>query len=95
MNKMNKYETIMVVSVKNGEEAANSIIEKFKALIAENGTIESVDDWGKKRLAYDINYESEGHYVLINFESKPEFTAELDRVYKITEGLLRSIIVAK
>ena len=92
---MNKYETIMVVSVKNGDEAANSTIEKFKNLIAENGTVESVDDWGKRKLAYDINYESEGHYVLVNFESKPEFTAELDRVYKITEDVLRSIIVAK
>lgn len=89
------YETIMVISLKNGEEAANAIAEKFKALIADNGTVESVDEWGKRRLAYDINYESEGLYLLVNFSAQPEFAAELDRVYKITDGVLRTLIIAK
>ena len=95
MNKLNSYETIMVISTKNGEETTTATIEKFKTLIGENGTIDSVDDWGKRRLAYDINYETEGHYVLVTFTADPAFCAELDRVYKITDGVLRSLIIAK
>ena len=95
MSAVNKYETVMVISTSVSEEATAALIEKFKTLIEENGTIDAIDDWGKKRLAYPINDEVEGHYVLINFASAPEFPTELDRVYKITEGLLRSLIVAK
>lgn len=95
MSKVCNYETVMVISTKNGEEATTATIEKFKALIADNGTVESVDDWGKRRLAYEINDESEGHYVLVNFAAATEFCAELDRVYKITDGVLRSLIIAK
>ena len=96
MSKPNaSYETVMVITTKDGEEATTSIIEKFKALIESNGTIESVDDWGKRRLAYEIQDQLEGHYVLVNFTCPPEFPAELDRVYKITDGILRSLSVAK
>ena len=91
----NKYETVLVVSTKLGEEGNAEMVERFKTLIANNGTVESVDDWGKRRLAYLINKESEGYYTLINFESTPDFTAELDRRYKITDGILRSIIIKK
>ena len=91
----NKYETVFVVSAKLGEEGAAALVEKFKARIARNGTVESVDDWGKRRFAYLINKESEGYYTLINFESTPDYVAELDRRFKITEGVLRSIIVKK
>lgn len=89
------YETIMVITTKNGEDATAALVEKFKTLIEQNGTIESVDDWGKRRLAYEIQDEVEGYYVLVNFTCPPEFPAELDRVYKITDGVLRSLIVAK
>ncbi len=68
--------------------------DKFKNLIAANGTIDSVDDWGKKRLAYPINDETEGVYTVISFTSEPDFPAELDRVFKITEGVLRSMTLA-
>lgn len=96
MSKPNaSYETIMVISTKNGEEATAAVIDKFKKLIEDNGTIDSVDDWGKRRLAYEIMDEVEGHYVLVNFTCQPDFPAELDRVYKITDGVLRSLIVAK
>ena len=91
----NKYEAMMVFSVLNGEEATNALVEKFKALVAENGTIENVDDWGKRRLAYPINDEVEGYYIIVNFESNPEFPAELDRVAKITDGVLRTMVIAK
>lgn len=89
------YETVMVLSVKNGDEAVQALVEKFKALIEKNATLQSIDEWGKRKLAYLINKESEGYYVLINFESEAEFPAELDRIYKITDGVLRSIIIKK
>lgn len=91
----NKYEAMMVFSVLNGDEATTALVEKFKALVAENGTIENVDDWGKRRLAYPINDEVEGYYIIVNFESNPEFPAELDRVAKITDGVLRTMVIAK
>jgi len=86
---MAKYETMLVTTATLDEEATAALVGKFKSLIEANGTIDSVEDWGKRRLAYPINKENEGVYTLINF------TAELDRVYKITDGVLRSMIVAK
>ena len=91
---MAKYETMMVTTANLDEEASNALINKFKNLIAANGTIDSVDGWGKKRLAYPINDETEGVYTVINFTSEPDFPAELDRVFKITEGVLRSMTLA-
>ena len=91
----NLYETVIVTSAKLGEEGSAELVNKFKALIAEHGTVESVDDWGKRRFAYPIQKQTEGYYTLINFESNPEFTAELDRRYQITDGILRTIIVKR
>lgn len=90
----NNYETMLVFSVANGEEGAQELLAKFKDLIEKNGTLESIDEWGKRRLAYPINDMAEGYYVLMNCECKPELPAELDRVFKITEGILRSLIIA-
>ena len=92
-----KYETIFVLSTKTYDDAAiETVTEKFKNLITDNGgEIESVDVWGKRRLAYPINYENEGFYVLVNFSAPAEFPRELERVYGITDGVLRSIVVAK
>ena len=92
---INSYETVFVASMNLGEEGIAALIAKFKDLIAENGTLESVDEWGKRRLAYPIMKQPEGYYTLINFKSTPEFTAELDRIYNITDGVLRSMIVKK
>ena len=90
-----KYETVFIVNPTIGDEAVASVVEKFKSLIEANGTIETVDDWGKRRLAYPIEDETEGVYTVIKFTSEPDFPAELDRNYRITEGVLRSIIVAE
>lgn len=92
---MSKYETVAVFSVKAGEEKAKELVEKFKALIESNGTMEAVDEWGMRKLAYPINYETEGYYVLYTYESDVDFPAELDRVFNITDGVLRSLIVAR
>ena len=91
---MQKYESMVVISTKQDEEAIKGLVEKFSSLISANGTLVSVDEWGKRKLAYMINKETEGYYVLYTFEAKPEFPAELSRRLKITEGLLRSMIIA-
>ena len=75
--------------------AFDNAIEKFKALVETQGTVAAIDDWGKRRLAYPINDLNEGHYVLMTFTSAPELPAELDRVLKITEGVIRSMIICK
>ena len=92
---MSNYETVMVFSLKEGEEKAKALVEKFQALIEANGTLDSVDEWGQRRLAYAINYETEGYYVLYNFSADVAFPAELDRVANITDGVLRTMIIAK
>ncbi|PWM25861.1 MAG: 30S ribosomal protein S6 [Oscillospiraceae bacterium] len=92
---MANYETVAIFNVQVGEEGLAALTEKFKALISANGTITNVEEWGKRRLAYPIQDETEGHYLFVEFTSAPEFPAELDRIYKITDGVLRSLIVAK
>lgn len=95
MSMVNSYETVMVFSVKNGEEATTALVEKFKDMIAKNGNIENVDEWGKRRLAYQINYETEGYYIVVNYTAGPDFVAELNRVLNITDGVLRYLTVNK
>ncbi|MBQ4145755.1 MAG: 30S ribosomal protein S6 [Clostridia bacterium] len=92
---INKYETIFVVDATKTEEEITSLVEKFKSLIEKHGEIESIDEWGKRRLAYAINDLTEGYYVLVNFKSKPDFPAELERVYGITDGIIRDIVIRR
>lgn len=93
--KTQSYETLFVVDLTNGEEAVKNMIEKFKTLISSEGEITNVNEWGKRRLAYPINDMTEGYYVLIDFTAPTTFTVELERVFNITEGIMRSIVVAK
>ncbi|MCH5205516.1 MAG: 30S ribosomal protein S6 [Oscillospiraceae bacterium] len=88
-----KYEAVIVFSLKKDEEQIKALTEKFSELIKANGTLTNVDEWGKRKLAYEINYEAEGYYVLYNFESKPDFPMELERIINITDGVLRSVVV--
>lgn len=92
-NIRNTYEVLFALSLKNGEETAQATAEKIKTLIEDNAEIVAVDVWGKRRLAYPINYEKEGYYVLIYFRSAPDFTKELTRVLGITEDALRYIVL--
>ncbi|OJU12327.1 MAG: 30S ribosomal protein S6 [Clostridiales bacterium 43-6] len=92
---INTYETVMVFSLKSSEEGIKELKDKFVSLIEKNGTIISVDEWGKRRLAYLIDDENEGYYVLVNFTSEPTFITELERIYKITDGVLRNIVIKK
>ena len=91
----NNYETIMIVNSNLEEAAIKDTIAKISALISEHGTVESTEEWGKKRLAYPIKKQNEGYYVLINFSSNPEFINELDRIYNITDEVIKHIIVKK
>ena len=91
----NAYETVVVISAKLGEEAISELVQKFNELIEKNAKLDKVDEWGKRKLAYEINKETEGYYVLFEFTSETSFPAELDRIYKITDGILRSLIIKK
>ena len=86
------YEVMYIVDLDKGEEGVAAIVEKFKALIEENGTITEMEEMGKRKLAYLINDKPEGYYVLVKFTSAPDFPAELDRIMKITDGIMRSLI---
>ncbi len=88
-----KYEAMVVFSVKNGEEQVQNLVAKFTDLIKANGELTNVDEWGKRKLAYPINYESDGYYVVYNFTSKTDFPAEFERIVSITDGVLRSMVV--
>ena len=91
----NKYEAAIVLSVAQGEDFTTALKEKFNDLIAKNGNIVNVDEWGKRRLAYLINDEAEGFYIFFTFESEPSFPAELERIAKITDGVLRVMVIKK
>lgn len=92
---LRKYESIFIVNPELDEEATKSIIDKIKNLVESKAELENIDEWGKRKLAYQINYHSEGYYVLMHFVAKPEFIQELDRVYKITEEIIKYIIVKR
>ena len=93
--KICSYETLFAVSGNLVEEDAKAVIEKFVTLINENGTDVDVNEWGKRRFAYPINYVTEGYYVLATYKSESIFPAELDRVFGITEGILRYMTTTK
>lgn len=90
------YETVMVIDPKLSEEEVVNLVEKFKTLISNNGVIDGdVQEWGKRKLAYEIDDNKEGYYFLINFTSDSQFPAELNRIYNITDGIMRSLVVKK
>ena len=93
--KICSYETLFAVSGNLVEDDAKAVIEKFVNLINENGTDVTVNEWGKRRLAYPINYITEGYYVLVTFKSEPSFPLELERVFGITEGIMRYMTTSK
>lgn len=92
---MNKYETIFIINSNLEESAIKGVIEKFSNLINTNGKVESVDEWGKRKLAYPMKKQTEGYYVLINFEAEPSEIAELERIYRITDEVIKFIVVKK
>ena len=87
-----KYEILYIIDPAQGEEGIQALVEKFKAMVEQEGTLTSLDEWGRRRLAYPINDLTEGYYVLMTCEAAPTLPAELDRVFGITDGILRSLI---
>ena len=93
--KICSYETLFTISGNLTEEDYKALCEKFVTLINENASDVTVNEWGKRRLAYPINYITEGYYVLVNFKSEPTFPLELERVLGITEGVIRYMTLVK
>lgn len=92
---MNNYESIIIINSSLDEEAIKSVITRISDLISANGKLESADEWGKKKLAYTIQKQNEGYYVLFTFSSNPDFIDELERVYNITDEVIKHIVVKK
>jgi small subunit ribosomal protein S6 len=89
------YEVVFIIDPAQGEEGVAALTSKFTTLVEQNSSAMEVEDWGKRKLAYAIDYKTEGHYVMISFTSAPEFPKELDRILGITEDIMRSMIVCK
>lgn len=92
---MVKYETIFVINAQLEEEVVKGLVEKFKTMIETSAQLESIDEWGKRKLAYPVNDLNDGYYVLANFSAEPAFPQELERIYKITDGIIRYLIIKK
>lgn len=90
---MAKYETMLITSAALDEEASAALVGKFKSLIEANGTIDSIDEWGKRRLAYPINDKPEGYYVLVTMQAPAELPKEIERNLRINENVLRSLVI--
>ena len=89
------YEAVFIFSLSQGEENVTALKEKFSKVIAKYAELGEIDEWGKRKLAYLINDEAEGYYVLYNFVSGPDFPTELERRASITDGVLRSMVIRK
>ena len=96
MAKLNeKYECMYILNPNLTEDETTALVEKFKALVEQHATLDEMELMGKRKLAYEINYLSEGYYVLVKFSCAPDFPAELDRILGITDGVIRSLITVR
>lgn len=89
------YEVVYIIDPAQGEEGIAALVENFKTLAEEHASAVEVEEWGSRKLAYPINYKTEGYYVLMTFNSAPDFPRELDRKLRIADGIMRSLIVCK
>lgn len=92
---LNKYETIFIINPEIGEDNVKALVEKFKNMLETSAQLENIDEWGKRRLAYEIDDRNEGYYVLANFSAESGFPHELERVYKITDGIIKYLVIRK
>lgn len=92
---MNKYESVIIINPSLEEEGIKNLIKKFSDLINTEGKVESVEEMGKRKLAYEVKKNKEGYYILINFEAKPTLITELERNYRITDEVIKFIVVRK
>lgn len=93
---MNNYELLYIISNELSDEAKEAVIAKISAIITDNGgTVDSVDKWGTRKFAYPINYKTEGYYVLVNYTAPATLPAEVERVMRITDSVMRFVTVRK
>jgi small subunit ribosomal protein S6 len=92
---VNKYESIFIINPDIDEEGTKALVEKFKNMLETSAQLESIDEWGKRKLAYEIADKNEGYYVLANFSADSQFPHELERIYKITDGIIKYMIIKK
>ncbi len=92
---MNKYESVIIINPNLEEAVIKSTIKRFEDLINTDGKLESINELGNKKLAYEIKKNKEGYYVVYNFEAKPELIAELERNYRIADEVIKFIVVRK
>lgn len=90
---MNKYELMYILKSDTDEEKRALLLEKFKGIIETNGAVENVEEWGNRKLAYEINKLNEGYYLLVNFNAATDIPKELDRNLKIADEVIRHMIV--
>lgn len=90
---MNKYEVVYILNPSKGEEAVKALVEKFSSLISQNGEIDKTEEWGTKQLAYEVNAQKEGYYVFTTFSAETSFPQELERQFKITDGVTKYLVV--
>ena len=96
MEKKKKYESVIIINPSLDEQGIKDVITKFTDLINNNnGKVENVDEMGKRKLAYEIKKQSEGYYVVYTFEANPEFIKELERIYRITDSIMKFITIRK
>lgn len=92
---VNKYESIFIINSQLGDDSIKALVEKFKTLLESSAQLESIDEWGKRRLAYEVDDQNEGYFVLANFSAESTFPHELERIYKITDGIIKYLIIRK
>jgi small subunit ribosomal protein S6 len=92
---MNKYECLFIIDPELGEENIQALVEKFKNLLETSAQLENIDEWGKRKLAYEVADRNEGYYVLADFSAESDFPRELERIFKITDGILKYLIIKK
>ena len=92
---MNKYESVIIINPSLEEQGIKDVITKFTDLINSDGIVENVDEMGRRKLAYEIKKQSEGYYVVYTFEANPEFITELERIYRITDSVMKFITIRK
>ncbi len=92
---MNKYEALFILKPNMEEEKRTEAIEKFKSIIASNGEVLNVDEWGNRKLAYEINKTKEGYYVLVDFKAAADLPTELERNFRISDAVMRFMVTRK
>ena len=90
---MRKYEAVFIFTPDLEEEKRNTLFDRLKGIMEDDGTISNIDEWGSRKLAYEINDYTEGYYIIVNFEGTPETVNELDRIAKISDGIMRHMII--